>query len=62
MTDEQYELIIAHLMGERPDLAGTELDKLSRPELDEVFERATAEQVAREDVREMVIRRLVRWA
>jgi hypothetical protein len=56
MTDDTYELIIANVTGDAPDLVREELRKLSREELDEVFERATREQEAREDLREMIVR------
>jgi hypothetical protein len=39
--------------------AASMLDSLSRVELDAVFERAYQEQVVREDIREMTIRRMV---
>lgn len=63
MTDElaeKYELIINNLMGHEPGLATVEMDKLTRPELDEVFERALLEQEAREELREMAIVRMMR--
>lgn len=59
MNEETYGLCIAAMTDDRPHVAGEMLDKLSRAELDAFFERATAEQIAREDLREMLVKRML---
>jgi hypothetical protein len=54
-TDEQYERVIGHLMAGRKDLALEELGTVFQGELDAMFDRATVEQIAREDLREIII-------
>lgn len=59
--DQVYEGMLVKLMGHQPGLVSLELYQLSRDELDEVHDRALLEQEAREELREMVLVRLMRW-
>lgn len=57
MNDEVYALVIVSLLGHEEELAAAELDKLSRQDLDQFMERATREQIAREELRAMIVDR-----
>lgn len=54
-----YDAVIEALMRHDTQGASTLLDNLRTPEQEELFEQATQEQVAREDLREMIVRRMV---